>query len=265
VLVVNEDYTLDSAYIRHISDTLADVEEQPASAPRPVAVPLDVRWWRRTTPADARPASNASSSDAPADATNTAAIAIATTAASATSTAMDTSTSTTELKEPSLFGRARELLGDLAYPSENPMQWLSDTHLANAHEADERPTGSVPVRYNYPRPSSMVPDMFKQRGVVCVGFLCGVCFGVWCWCGVVCVGVCWLWCGVCVCVGCGVVCWFWVGVVCVLVFVVGAVWCVLAMGSALYGKRQCDAPNTKGVPCTVWESFAGGGDRESVY
>ena len=71
-------------------------------------------------------------------------------------------TSEVELKEPTRFGPARRLLADLAYPSNEATQWLSDVILANGHEADVRPTGSVPVRYNYPRPQSQVPSIFEQ-------------------------------------------------------------------------------------------------------
>ena len=67
------------------------------------------------------------------------------------------------LQEPALFGRASQLLGDLAYPSANPVQWLSDTHLANGHAADARPVGGVRVRYNYPRAQVQVPSIFAQR------------------------------------------------------------------------------------------------------
>ena len=74
---------------------------------------------------------------------------------------MDTSDS--KLVEPKRFGRATRLLADLAYPSSEPTQYLSDVHLANADAADARPTGRVPVRYNYPRTQSLMPSIFEER------------------------------------------------------------------------------------------------------
>ena len=52
---------------------------------------------------------------------------------------------------------------DLAYPSSDQREWLSDVIIANAHAADERPEGDVPVRFNYPRPQAQVPQIFRQR------------------------------------------------------------------------------------------------------
>jgi len=71
-------------------------------------------------------------------------------------------TSPVELAEPKLFGPARQLLGDLPYPSNNPTQWLCDTQIPNAHAADDGPEGNVPVFYNYPRPQSLVPAAFSE-------------------------------------------------------------------------------------------------------
>ena len=52
-----------------------------------------------------------------------------------------------ELPEPELFGSTRRLRdGNMAYPSSSRTQWLSDVILANAHAADARHEGSVPVR-----------------------------------------------------------------------------------------------------------------------
>ena len=49
---------------------------------------------------------------------------------------MDRSTSD-EVKEPRRFGSARQLLADLAHRTTD--QWLSDVHLANAHDVDQSP------------------------------------------------------------------------------------------------------------------------------
>ena len=42
--------------------------------------------------------------------------------------------------------------------------WFAGMHEGtNAHAADKRPKGAVPVRYNYPRPLALVPSIFSQR------------------------------------------------------------------------------------------------------
>jgi len=53
--------------------------------------------------------------------------------------------------------------GDLAYPSNDQREWLSDVIIANGHAADERPEGDVPVRFNYPRSLAQMPAIFRQR------------------------------------------------------------------------------------------------------
>ena len=83
--------------------------------------------------------------------------------AAPTAAAAGSSSNPIVLEEPELFGTATTLRGNMAYPSNNDMQWLSDQHLANGHVADVRPEGKAPVRYNYPRPSGMVPKMFSER------------------------------------------------------------------------------------------------------
>ena len=70
-----------------------------------------------------------------------------------------------DLAEPVLFGKARCIRGTAAYPSSNPVEWLSDSHLANAHAVDERPIGTVRVTYNYPRDEASVPNIFGHRPV----------------------------------------------------------------------------------------------------
>ena len=53
--------------------------------------------------------------------------------------------------------------GESTFLSNNPKEWLTDVHLANAHAADERPEGNVPpVWYNYPRPTHLVPNIFSE-------------------------------------------------------------------------------------------------------
>ena len=51
-----------------------------------------------------------------------------------------------------------------AFPSACDQEWYSDVILANAHALDARPEGSVPIRYNYPRPGVEISKTLKQRG-----------------------------------------------------------------------------------------------------
>ena len=150
VLVINEAYAAETWEIRHISDTLADVDEPP-EADRPAEIAAGTRWWRR------RGCGGASSSAAFTSATS----ASAASASGSASNAID-------LQEPMLFGPARRMRGDLAYPSQDGRQWLSDVIIANAHAADERPVGDVSVLYKYPRAEVQMPMIFEQRGEQCV-------------------------------------------------------------------------------------------------
>ena len=88
------------------------------------------------------------------------------------------------LTEPALFGKARLILSDAAYPSANPVEWLNDNILANGHAADERPEGAWPVEYNYPAMQALVPPIFtrargervlQQRGCAVIQQFCDGC------------------------------------------------------------------------------------------
>ena len=177
VLIVDETLAEQSVYIRHVSDTLAEVEELRADEPRPAGVSPDVRCWR-SIGSDANSANDAAipapEADVSTAAVRRAALAPATEAASAAeATAVEAAVhpedelseqpALIDLAEPVLFGKARCIRGTAAYPSSNPVEWLSDSHLANAHAVDELPNGNVRVTYNYPREEASVPNIFGQR------------------------------------------------------------------------------------------------------
>jgi hypothetical protein len=177
-VLVMGDFAEQSWPVRLITNTLANVEEPIGEYQRPTGVGLDQRFWRWAVPSGtfnvsataatsaAGTASAAAAASSPAAASSSAAAASPTAAASLSSSsaaAAGSSSNPIVLAEPELFGTTTTLRGDMAYPSNNRMQWLSDQHLANGHVADERPEGKAPVRYNYPRPSEMVPKMFSER------------------------------------------------------------------------------------------------------
>lgn len=257
VLVVDETLAEQSVYIRHVSDTLADVEELRADEPRPAGVSPDVRCWRSIS-SDANGANDAAMPAPEADMSSSAVLRSALAAAAeaarvaeaaaveaaahpedelkrlfaetkhsravkvaeeaatmqrlagemdvgirvnpglakmwgVSGTASTPSSSTVssseppaliDLAEPVLFGKARCIRGTAAYPSSNPVEWLSDSHLANAHAVDERPIGTVRVTYNYPRDEASVPSifghrpvthLFQQRDRVLIQQFCGGC------------------------------------------------------------------------------------------
>ena len=238
VLVVDETLVEQSVYIRHASDTLADVEELRADEPRPAGVSPDVRCWRSIS-SNANGANDAAIPAPEADMSSAAVLRSALAAAAEAarvaeaaaveaaahpedelkrwfaetkhsravkvaeeaatmqrlagemdvgirvnpalakmwgvsgtdSTPSSSTVSSSEppalidLAEPVLFGKARCIRGTAAYPSSNPVEWLSDSHLANAHAVDERPIGTVRVTYNYPRDEASVPNIFGHRPV----------------------------------------------------------------------------------------------------
>jgi hypothetical protein len=182
VFIIDPKRKEDSVDIKLIFDTCADVTEltDRSDAATPAGVPAGQRWWQRAVEQadEAAAADDAAGAAAGAASSSTsrlsaraARMAAATAAATAVEDADDEDLDSElappdpPLLEPALFGRARRVVGaaDCAYPSNNPYQWLSDLHLANGHLADDRPEGSIPVRYNYPRASSMVPSIFQQR------------------------------------------------------------------------------------------------------
>ena len=105
--VIKRAYEQDSYPIRLISDTLADVEEPGSDVERPAGVGVGERWWRRTD-SNGRTASRADPASTIGAAASTSSDAAASASAAATS-----SDAPANLKEPSLFGPARRLLGDL--------------------------------------------------------------------------------------------------------------------------------------------------------
>ena len=166
VLVLG-DFAEESWPVRLITNTLANVEEPMGESAfaRPAGVGQDQRYWRWAVPSGTATATAAATSSAAVSSSPATAVSSpATAAASPTSAdAAGSSSASIDLREPELFGTTNTLRGDTAYPSNNRMQWLSDQHLANGHVADERPEGEVPVRYNYPRSSVLIPKMFSQR------------------------------------------------------------------------------------------------------
>jgi hypothetical protein len=122
--------------------------------PRPAGVPEGERWWVRNEQLSAAAAAEGDVHSADA----------ASSQACKQQGDGDREQKEPELTEPTLFGPIRkQRAGNCAYPSDSPFEYLSDVILANAHAADERPEGTVPVRYNYPRPGSLVPNIFSQR------------------------------------------------------------------------------------------------------
>ena len=68
------------------------------------------------------------------------------------------------VEEPKLFGPARSKRSSAGYPPSNSRHWFNDAELANAHAVDDCPEApdGIEFRYNYPRPSYLVPDVFSE-------------------------------------------------------------------------------------------------------
>lgn len=147
----------------------ATVSGQESKGERPSGVPEGVRWWQRAAAEEeieeaerAKPACK----EVRPDASEQSAASNKAKSASSKQGAASNKINVIDLCEPALFGTARvQRTADSPFPSSLPCEWLSDVHLANAHAADARPKGAgmVPVRYNYPRPLSMVQSIFSQR------------------------------------------------------------------------------------------------------
>ena len=70
-----------------------------------------------------------------------------------------------EVKEPTLTGPAQRKRSSVGYPPSKSRHWYNDAEIANANAVDHCPAmpAGVLVRYNYPRPLSLVPSIFTER------------------------------------------------------------------------------------------------------
>lgn len=69
------------------------------------------------------------------------------------------------VEEPTLTGTAQRKHSSIGYPPSHSRHWYNDAEIANSHAVDSRPPmpAGLHVRYNYPRPVSLVPSIFTER------------------------------------------------------------------------------------------------------